>query len=107
LTRYFPIGHHQTPTIAGDVGHGKPRRHAHLTRGELLYRVACSPCFLGHRSFVMSIHRRIPPHMKLAGATPATFSRGRRHLTVYRVALVPSHTQTARREPSSAAVAVD
>ncbi|KAK1648055.1 hypothetical protein QYE76_065860 [Lolium multiflorum] len=54
LTHYSPVGHHQTPTIAGDVGHRKPRRQAHLTRGELLYRVACSLCFLGNRSAVVS-----------------------------------------------------
>jgi hypothetical protein len=55
LIHYFPAGHHQTPTIAGDVGHRKPHRQAHITRGELFYRVARSLCFLGHRSSIVSI----------------------------------------------------
>jgi hypothetical protein len=47
---HFTAGHQQSSTFAVDVGHHRPRRHARRTRGELLYRMACSPCFLDHRS---------------------------------------------------------
>jgi hypothetical protein len=69
--------------------------------------VAYSLCFVGHRSCDVSIHRRAPPHTKLAGATPVTVSRGRRYPMVHHGAPDPLLTRAASREPSSADAAVD
>ncbi|KAK1684371.1 hypothetical protein QYE76_045219 [Lolium multiflorum] len=56
-SRRFPSGHHQSTTLAFDVDHRKPRRHARRTHGEPLYRIACSPYSLARRSVAAPFNR--------------------------------------------------